>query len=126
MESEERTCPRCQGIGKIKKKYRISNDPHLKWCYKCLQFIPRINFYRNTSCCKVCHSNKQKPRRFFKHCTRCGIGYWAVSESQFFCSRRCNCAALSEYKMYNSTPNDFRDEVLEDIKNSIGVIENEV
>lgn len=111
-------CPKCNGSGKVTRKYIILKDKDKKYCPSCDKILDRTAFYRigkkHDSYCKECKYIKQKSVRtnFKKHelkCEVCGITFFSRRKNQLSCSRACNSKRLQYYrhkKLYNTIVTD--------------------
>ena len=92
MTEETICCPKCKGSGRYTPQNRgrrkvISPYPDKKWCSKCKEFKPLIDFYNKTYCCKTCHANK---RKFTAVCAVCSAKFKTSSKNAGLCSSRCH------------------------------------
>ena len=109
MDDNKRICPRCKGCGTLPAKIQrtYSDDPTKKWCNLCKKFLDRSKeFYKGTGHCKKCQKGKiriknydpEKRKKYESKCYTCGNKFLGYIVYQLYCSRKCNCIAMTAKK----------------------------
>lgn len=121
MEEHKRICPQCKGVGMLppKRQRTYSSDPTKKWCNLCKNFLDRKEFYAGGGYCKKCQCSRVRPirrkclKKHDKICPICAVKYMG-SKKQIYCTRKCNCEAMTRnksYRSYNFLSNDQIDQI---------------
>lgn len=107
MTEHTRDCPKCNGSGKVTRKYIILKDKDKKFCPSCNQIYDRSEFYKkgryHDSYCKKCKNSTKLLRsvrtQYALICEVCGKYFTSHRKQQISCTQQCHQKRMHYFRM---------------------------